>query len=330
MTDANPGQTLRDTAVAWLVRVQSDTVTGDDWRALTAWLEEAPAHLAAFEEVERLSLELAERAPEILASLPSPRLVQPTQPIIRPGRRGWPPAAGVFAAAAAGLAAAALIAGPALWQSYDGMVQTYQTGPGETRAVRLDDGSQVRLNAATTLIVKQGWRSRRATLDDGEASFDVAKDAGRPFLITVGDERVRVVGTEFNIRHYDPAVEVTVRRGVVEVWPASLGRSAAVRLVKGQSVRQAAGATPAAPVTVDPDAVFAWTEGRLIYDHRPLAEVVADLNRHFKTPVRLLPAAVGQTFSGVLVLDDEDTVVRRLAAYMRLSVDRKPGEFVLG
>ena len=210
------------------------------------------------------------------------------------------------------------------------MAQTYQTGSGETRAVRLDDGSQVRMNAGTTLVVQQGWRSRRATLGEGEASFDVVKDAARPFLITVGDERVRVVGTEFNIRHYGPAVEITVRRGVVEVWPAAFGRSAAVRLVKGQSVRQAAGAAPASPLAADPDTAFAWTEGRLIYDRRPLSEVVTDLNRHFKTPIRLLPAAAGQTFSGVLILEDEDTVVRRLAAYMRLTVDRKPGEFVLG
>ena len=91
-----------------------------------------------------------------------------------------------------------------------------------------------------------------------------------------------------------------------------------------------AGAAPASPLAADPDTAFAWTEGRLIYDRRPLSEVVTDLNRHFKTPIRLLPAAAGQTFSGVLILEDEDTVVRRLAAYMRLTVDRKPGEFVLG
>jgi transmembrane sensor len=329
MTDTNPDQTLRDTAIGWLVHVQSDAATGGDWNALADWLEQSPAHLAAFEDVERLSLELTDRAREIAASLPSPRVTQPTAAKIRQARLGWPPAAGVFAVAAS-LAAAALIGGPALWRSYDGMVQTYQTGAGETRVMRLDDGSQIHLNATTTLIVQQGWRSRRATLGNGEASFDVAKDSSRPFLIAVGDERVRVVGTEFNIRHYDPAVEITVRRGVVEVWPAALGRASAVRLIKGQSVRQAAGAAPAAPQATDPDTVFAWTQGRLIYDRRPLAEVVIDLNRRFKTPIRLLPAAASRTFSGVLILDDEDTVVRRLAAYMRLSVDRKPGEFVLG
>ena len=45
-------------AVAWLVRVQSDQATADDWAALTAWLEASDDHLAAFEEIEGLAAEL--------------------------------------------------------------------------------------------------------------------------------------------------------------------------------------------------------------------------------------------------------------------------------
>ena len=54
---------------------------------------------------------------------------------------------------------------------------------------------------------------------DAEALFDVAHDVRRPFLIGVGDRQVRVVGTEFNLRHRDDQVDLTVRRGIVEVRP---------------------------------------------------------------------------------------------------------------
>lgn len=39
----------REEALAWLVRVQSDVATGEDWAALNAWLEASEENLAAFE-----------------------------------------------------------------------------------------------------------------------------------------------------------------------------------------------------------------------------------------------------------------------------------------
>ena len=49
---------LSEQALAWLQRVQAEDATGDDWSALTDWLEASPAHLAAFEAAERLTAEI--------------------------------------------------------------------------------------------------------------------------------------------------------------------------------------------------------------------------------------------------------------------------------
>jgi transmembrane sensor len=59
--------------------------------------------------------------------------------------------------------------------------------------------------------------ARRVTVHDGQALFDVAHDSARPFLITAGDETVRVVGTKFDVRRRDGQLTVTVLRGLVEV-----------------------------------------------------------------------------------------------------------------
>ncbi|HQN49976.1 MAG TPA: iron dicitrate transport regulator FecR, partial [Phenylobacterium sp.] len=81
--------------------------------------------------------------------------------------------------------------------------------------------------------------------------------------------------------------------------------------------------------SVDPDAAFGWTMGRLVCDDRPLTEIVADLNRRYATPIALSPRAARMRFSGVLDLADQDALVDRLAKYLALNVDRGGGKITL-
>ena len=63
-----------------------------------------------------------------------------------------------------------------------------------------------------------------------------------------------------------------------------------------------------------PDFYLFDRDGRLVYRGEPLAQVVADLNAQFRKPIRIVdPALAAEPISGVLVLDDETAVVRRLA-----------------
>ena len=313
---------VRDAAAAWFVRVQSDAATVDDWSALTVWLEGAPAHAEAFADVEALSLEIDEAADAILAALgPRSAEVLPFRQAKRRERvrRTPAPAWGRRAIAAAfiGMAAAVGFVG---WQASEGPLQTYRTGPGETRVIALADGSLIRLDAASTMSVRLGLFARRVRLGDAEATFDVAKDAKRPFEIAVGDQRVRVIGTEFNIRNYDALTEVTVRRGIVAVYQDSEGDRPLARLTKGTELRHVVGSGRFSTRQVDPDSAFAWTEGRLVCDDLPLSEIVPYLNRRYTTPIRLAPGLAARRFSGVLELSDENDVVRRLASYLSLTM----------
>ena len=315
---------VREAATAWFVRVQSDVATADDWNALTLWLEASPAHVEAFGAVEALSDEIDEAAGVILAAL-EPRSAEilpfrrsERRQAVRP-RRAPAPAwgRGAVAAAFVGLAAAV---GFGMWQASEGALQTFRTGPGETRSVTLADGSHIRLDAASTMSVRLGLFRRRVELGDAEATFDVAKDAKRPFEIAVGDQRVRVIGTEFNIRNYDGFTAVTVRRGIVAVYQNNEGDQPLARLTKGTELRHVVGSTRFTTRQVDPDSAFAWTQGRLICDDLPLSEIVPYLNRRYSTHISLAPGLASRRFSGVLELGDEKAVVRRLAAYLTLTM----------
>lgn len=314
--------TLRDDAVAWLVRVQSDQATAEDWSALTDWLEASEDHLAAFEAVERLAAELSEQAADI-----TPGLTLAPPKVVPFRRRASPPAWSALIAAAAAIVA--LVTGPTLWRSYQGTPTVYETSPGETRQIALADGTRIHLDAASRLTVRLGWRTRRVEMADAQATFDVAKDPGRPFLIGVGDQQVRVVGTEFNIRHFDRAVQVTVRRGVVEVRQPSLGSGPVARLVAGQALSHAEGTGRSIQTVADPSAAFAWTQGRLVCDDETLGQIIADLNRRYPTPIRVSDSVARRRFSGVLELGDEAVVVQRLAGYFSLTVHRTGREIEL-
>lgn len=320
-------EALRDEAVAWLVRVQSDAATADDWTALTDWLEGSEDRLAAFEEAELIVSDLTERRDEIAQALPpaAPNVVSFPRGERRPAaapRRAW-----IAGAIAASLAV--MVGGPALWNASQGTLVTYETKPGETRRIDLADGSHITLDGGSKLSVRLGWRARRVEMGLAQASFDVAKDPSRPFLIGVGDQSVRVVGTEFNIRNDGRSVRVTVRRGVVEVAQRDAKDRAPTRLTVGQELRHVQGSEVSQVRRVEPDGAFAWSQGQLVADNETLGDIVADLNRRFSTPIRIAPEAAGRRFSGVIALDDEDTAVRLLANYASLSVDRTGEEIIL-
>ena len=184
------------------------------------------------------------------------------------------------------------------------------------------------MNAGSRLSVRMTRDERQVNMSDAEAVFDVARDPNRPFAVTVGGSVVRVVGTEFDVSRRGSDLAVTVRRGIVEVRPQD-GGDGAVRLIAGQRLDHAAGQA-ARVSTVNPEDAFAWRTGRLIYRNQPLSVVVAELNRHFTQPVTLATPQTGrQTFSGVLILDDEKAVVERLALLARISVAPSGTGYVL-
>ncbi len=323
--DFKDGKTLPEQAAAWLVRVQSDAATDEDWAALTDWLDASDLHLQAFETVERTAAEIEAQAPDILAALdqPAPKVL-PFAPKPKPPKR-HPAPYGLIAASLAG----ALIIGGGAWTVSQGLTQAYQTGAGQTQAVALADGTHIRLDASTTLSARLGWRARRIALGDGVAAFDVAKDARRPFIVSVGDQQVRVVGTEFNIAHYHKMVVVTVRRGVVRVTQAGLADPLVAQLTKGQELRHIEGTSTSVQSATDPSPAFAWTEGRLICDDQPLSSIVAYLNHRYQTSIQLSPAAAKLKFSGVLELGDQTELVHHLARYLSLSAEKTGQGFLL-
>ena len=326
-SEISVGESAAEAAADWFVRLQAAAATHGDWLAFERWLLADPINALAYEDLEALwvDLEHANFIPD-LGARPVTGVRRAARP--RLGRRSRRRAGFAAAAAlAAGLAAAAI--GVAFWPQ-PVPTQVFRTAPGQVRQITLADGTRINLNVASTISVRLGRGARQVEMSDGEAVFDVAHDAVRPFLIAVGDREVRVVGTEFNLRRRDGRLALTVRRGAVEVRPTDAPDSAPTMVAKGQALAHTQGDDREVLRASDPDAAFAWTSGQLIYRNQPMSDVAADLTRRFATPVRTADARTASLrFSGVLVTDSEPAVLRRLEAFAPVRADPTNGAIVL-
>jgi transmembrane sensor len=101
---------------------------------------------------------------------------------------------------------------------------TISTPRGGQYQVVLPDGSQVWLNAASSLRFPVAFTgNERAVTLTGEAYFEVAQHAGKPFMVRTGSMQVNVLGTHFNVMAYpdEGRVKTTLVQGAVRVSQGS-------------------------------------------------------------------------------------------------------------
>jgi transmembrane sensor len=271
----------------WLARREMAGLTAVEAAEFEAWRAADPVHAQAFEAMSRTLADVA--------SLQSLAEIEPLEPP-RPAWRGRT-AGAAFGAMAAALVG--IVAIPALLDRPDVEASTLVA---EIRPITLPDGTRVTLGARSEIKARFDKGERRVELTRGEAFFEIAEDATRPFVVDAGGTEIRDIGTSFDVKRAAGKVEVGVLEGIVEVRPQDLlGRQPIARLHAGQRVRAKetglgpiVAATRVGAIESAPTAAGAWREGQLAYDDTRLADVVADLNRYYGPGVRLESGALGE------------------------------------
>jgi ferric-dicitrate binding protein FerR (iron transport regulator) len=157
---------------------------------------------------------------------------------------------------------------------------SYTTGNGERATITLPDGTIVRLNVGSHLLVPATYSSGNRTVQlTGEAMFSVMHRSDAPFTVVAGPSTTRVLGTTFVVRHYetDSTATVTVRDGKVAVGTTVV--SALQQVTVG-----ARGVSELHPAD---QKRFAFAEGVLMLGSMPLVEAVPELNRWYDADIRL-------------------------------------------
>lgn len=318
-------QQLLDEASEWLVRLCSGERTEAQEQAFALWLGSSKAHREAFDSVESLWQDLA-----IVAEFPEEEQEAPILPDAANDAGVTVKRRALLGTVAAALLASTLYFTP-FTEPQAPEALAYRTDVGEQQRVELADGSNLYLNTATRVSVSYSDEQRSITLEQGEAYFDVAKEADRPFVVSIPNGSVTALGTAFNIRLHDKSADVTVTEGVVKVQEpeSSYGAAASAIVRANQAINISSQEALGAARSIDPKASTAWTEKKLIFQEASLKEVISALNRYSKQTIRIAdPAISSRKVSGVFRLDEPQAVLKGIEASLGLEHEQH-GELIM-
>jgi transmembrane sensor len=319
---------LRETAALWYERAGQESAPAETRGALNAWLEQSPEHAAAFRSIERtwLALKSSAEDPAIL------ELRQET------ARRLTPLSAHQSSLRWAAAALIVLCLGAALWiavpriafdfsplawlkgDTRNAITHTYATKTGDRLAIALDDGSKVTLNTATQLDVIFSKEARTVRLSRGQALFEVAKDASRPFVVQTQNHRFIAVGTTFDVHIETSQVKLTMLEGTVRAESIEPGSVVRTTVSAGEQFIARAH-TEDRVRRVDPERETSWRRGQVIFENTPLGEAIDELNRYSSTHIELAdPKLADLRLSGTFATGSTNTFVEAIAAYFPIQI----------
>ncbi|RKR82136.1 FecR family protein [Mucilaginibacter gracilis] len=162
--------------------------------------------------------------------------------------------------------------------------QTSRTAYGEVKKIALPDGSEIWLNAGSSIRYPQTFGRTREIILNGEAFFEVVHDKDRPFIVHAGTLNTQVLGTSFNIKAYpdDAGAVVAVATGKVGVYHKG---GATEFLTPGQAVNYEKHTGRIAKISTSIADATAWKTGRLVYRNVLLSEALLDLYHKYGVKV---------------------------------------------
>jgi transmembrane sensor len=335
-SDMESTTSILEQASHWWELLHSDGASSSDHREFGEWAARSPERVEAYLQTARL-----------VKAIKSPRLIWPStaaEVLIREAKAS-PETVLPFSTTRVSVsvgrgearhvqsrlawaAAAVLLIGVGLALFMLEMPQRFRTALGEQRSVLLADGSRVTLNTASTIEVNLHNGRREVRLVQGEALFEVAHDAARPFEVRASNALLKDMGTQFNVDMRSNGTTVTVVEGQVAVDSGRPRESAGAQAGHGVGdtvealilrANDRVVVTPAGVGAlqrgVNAAASVAWTQRQLMFEHRPLSEVAEEFNRYNRDRIEIDSAELKrQEVTGVFEAKDPASFVAFLSS----------------
>lgn len=247
--------------------------TIDEEKQLLNWVDESPANRKAFQK-ERMLYDIALFTDE--KKLKKEEKKARILPMLK------------WSARVAAVVVVALSCG-FLFRDYQynkaAQMQTVAVPAGQRAQITLADGTRIWLNAKSTLTYATnfGRTARNVTLE-GEAYFEVAKNKDIPFYVNTEKNKVRVVGTSFNVCAYKDSkeFETTLVEGIVDIYAAG-NEKPIVRLQKNEFFADYDGKLKK---TVLPSYDYLrWKEGFYCFDDSELSHILNRLELYYNVKI---------------------------------------------
>lgn len=184
---------------------------------------------------------------------------------------------------------------PAVEMTYN----TIETPKGGRYQVRLPDGSNVWLNAASKLTFPSSFITHKSRMVElsGEAYFEIAKDKEHPFIVKTYNQVVEVFGTQFNINSYvdEPDVKTTLLEGSIKV---SENKGIDKILKPGQQSTITSSGLKVE--NVDIDLAVAWKNNQFVFESDDIQYIMRMIARWYNVEVEYVGAIPKNKFGGAV------------------------------
>ena len=166
-------------------------------------------------------------------------------------------------------------------------MQTITVPAGQRVNLDLPDGSNVWLNAGTTMKYPVSFmKGKREVILDGEAYFEVAHNEKSPFVVRTHAMDVEVLGTKFNVEAYSAGrtFEASLMQGKVRVKSPHNEKTAVVLLPNYKTTLKDGRLVVS---KIDDYNVYRWKEGLYCFKSKPFTQIMEDLERYYDLKIQV-------------------------------------------
>ena len=209
------------------------------------------------------------------------------------------------------------------WLAKPTMQMASESSATQILTQKLEDGSEITLNASTKIQVTYYRHQRHIALLQGEAIFNVTKDTDRPFIVETNTAKIKVLGTRFAVNKLSQLVRVSVDHGSVQVESKAPVSTIILRNGQVAEVAQDA-ATGLQTVKLKKNVAadyFKFATGTVVFNQADIVEIADVLSRYGQRKV------TGQgdskeKISAVLNTKDIDTFINTLPKIANVTVKK--------
>ncbi|WP_158655283.1 FecR family protein [Flavivirga eckloniae] len=180
---------------------------------------------------------------------------------------------------------------------------------GKRSKIKLSDGSLVWLNSGSKLIYPALFETdKREVYLEGEAIFDVTHNANSPFMVLSQNQKIKVLGTVFNVSSYPDEDNnfVVLESGSVHITYDENLSNKSMTISPGTKANVSIKTKKVSSKIVDVNHYFAWRDGILVLKKHDLQYIMKRLSRYYNVPITIQDKDLAkQTFTGYLDLKED-------------------------
>lgn len=182
---------------------------------------------------------------------------------------------------------------------------------GRANTLWLADGSKITLRSSSRLKYPAQFNgAKREVYLEGEAYFEVAKDASKPFIVHLPNQRITVLGTSFNVQapgNSDFSVTTLASgRILLEAFDTAGQKIRSVTLEPDHQARADNRSGCILLTRTDASLSKAWIEGKYRFKDEPLLSILRQLENYYEVSIRLTEDSLQNIrYTGTFSLDQE-------------------------